>query len=118
MKDKPVYWDDEREALYWIEWFDTGNSDIPTRHYLPPAKPPAKPPAAKAPDTHKALAHYRHLGLVCRTDLPENCELCDFSHGCQIEPYSDGPCILMRLYDMAHAAHECESNDESGALIE
>ena len=32
--DKPVYWDDEKRMFYWIEWFDTGNSEIPTRHYI------------------------------------------------------------------------------------
>jgi hypothetical protein len=35
MKNKSVYWDDERKALYWIDWFETSNSDIPNRHYLP-----------------------------------------------------------------------------------
>lgn len=32
--DKPVYWDDETGMLYWIEWFDTGSNEIPTRHYI------------------------------------------------------------------------------------
>jgi hypothetical protein len=30
----PVYWDDEKKCLYWIEWYDTGNSEIPTVHYI------------------------------------------------------------------------------------
>ena len=34
MKDKPVYFDDERKQLYWIEWEETGNNDIPHRHYI------------------------------------------------------------------------------------
>jgi hypothetical protein len=34
MQDKPVYWDDEKKMLYWIEWYDTGNSEIPTPHYI------------------------------------------------------------------------------------
>jgi len=34
--DKPVYWDDKRKCLYWIEWIYTGNSDIPKRHYCYP----------------------------------------------------------------------------------
>ena len=32
--DKPIYWDNENNKFYWIEWFETGNSDIPIRHYL------------------------------------------------------------------------------------
>jgi len=32
--DKPVYWDDERKQFYWIEWEETGNNDIPHRHYI------------------------------------------------------------------------------------
>jgi hypothetical protein len=110
MKDKPVYWDDEREALYWISWVDTGNSDIPTRNYLLQAKPPA----AKSPATHQALAHYRQLGLVCRTELPENCERCDFNRGCRIEPSEDGPCLLMRLHDLAHEAHDADGGPAEG----
>lgn len=35
MNDKPVYWDDEEKRFYWIEWEETGNNDIPHRHYLP-----------------------------------------------------------------------------------
>lgn len=34
MEDKPIYYDDERKQMYWIKWFETGNSDIPTRHYI------------------------------------------------------------------------------------
>jgi hypothetical protein len=36
--DKPVYWDDEMEMFYWIEWIETGNNDIPRRHYIQVAK--------------------------------------------------------------------------------
>jgi hypothetical protein len=32
--DKPVYWDVERQQFYWIEWEETGNNDIPHRHYI------------------------------------------------------------------------------------
>jgi len=32
--DKQVYWDSEKEKLYWIEWIETGNNDIPKRHYI------------------------------------------------------------------------------------
>ncbi len=32
--DKPVYWDSEKQMFYWIEWVDTGNNDIPIRHYI------------------------------------------------------------------------------------
>ena len=32
--DSPVYWDPERLEFYWIEWFETGNNDIPKRHYI------------------------------------------------------------------------------------
>lgn len=34
MDDNPVYYDVEKKKLYWIEWFDTGNNEIPTRHYI------------------------------------------------------------------------------------
>ena len=33
-KDKPVYWDEEKKMFYWIEWVETGNNDIPIRHYI------------------------------------------------------------------------------------
>ena len=33
-EDKPVYWDVECKMFYWISWFDTGNNEIPTRHYI------------------------------------------------------------------------------------
>jgi hypothetical protein len=33
-KDKQVYWDDEKNLFYWIEWIETGNNDIPHRHYI------------------------------------------------------------------------------------
>ena len=32
--DKPVYWDNEKRMFYWIEWEETGNNDIPHRHYI------------------------------------------------------------------------------------
>jgi hypothetical protein len=34
MDDKPIYYDTERKQMYWIEWLETGNNDIPTRHYI------------------------------------------------------------------------------------
>lgn len=34
MNDKPVYWDAQRGQFYWIEWEETGNNDIPHRHYI------------------------------------------------------------------------------------
>ena len=37
--NKIVYWDDERKMLYWIEWEETGNNDIPHRHYIVPVPP-------------------------------------------------------------------------------
>lgn len=33
-KDKQVYWDDEKDLFYWIEWIETGNNDIPVKHYI------------------------------------------------------------------------------------
>ncbi len=32
--DNPLYWDPERNQIYWIEWEETGNNDIPHRHYV------------------------------------------------------------------------------------
>ena len=32
--DKPVYWEEETRRLYWIEWEDTGNNEIPHKHYI------------------------------------------------------------------------------------
>ena len=32
--NKPVYWDEEKKQFYWIEWIETGNNDIPVRHYI------------------------------------------------------------------------------------
>jgi len=32
--NKPVYWDDKKKMFYWIEWIETGNNDIPIRHYI------------------------------------------------------------------------------------
>lgn len=34
IQENPIYWDTEKEQMYWIEWYDTGNSEIPTKHYL------------------------------------------------------------------------------------
>lgn len=31
---RPVYWDVEKKMFYWISWYDTGNGEIPTRHYI------------------------------------------------------------------------------------
>jgi len=33
-KDNPVYWDNEKQLMYWIEWEETGNNDIPHRRYI------------------------------------------------------------------------------------
>ena len=32
--DKQVYWDEEKNQFYWIEWVYTGNNDIPIKHYI------------------------------------------------------------------------------------
>lgn len=34
-KDNIVYYDTEKQQFYIIEWVDTGNNDIPIRHYIP-----------------------------------------------------------------------------------
>ena len=34
MNDKQLYWDETRQQYYWIEWSETGNNDIPYRHYI------------------------------------------------------------------------------------
>lgn len=34
MEHKQVYWDDEKKMFYWIEWVETGNNDIPIKHYI------------------------------------------------------------------------------------
>ena len=34
-RDNQVYWDTERNQLYFIEWVDNGNGETPIRHYLP-----------------------------------------------------------------------------------
>ena len=34
MEDKPFYYDVEKKKLYWIEWEETGNNDIPHIHYI------------------------------------------------------------------------------------
>ena len=33
-KDNLVYYDEEENAFYTIEWEETGNNDIPHRHYI------------------------------------------------------------------------------------
>jgi hypothetical protein len=33
-RDNKVYWDTEKKQLYFIEWIETGNNDIPVRHYI------------------------------------------------------------------------------------
>lgn len=33
-ENKKVYWDTDQKMLYWIEWEETGNNDIPHRHYI------------------------------------------------------------------------------------
>ena len=32
--DNPVFWEAETRRLYWIEWEDTGNNEIPHKHYI------------------------------------------------------------------------------------
>jgi hypothetical protein len=39
---KPVYYDPRNGKFYWIEWEDTGNNDIPHRHYLDIEPPPQR----------------------------------------------------------------------------
>lgn len=34
IEDVPVYWDLDKGKLYWVSRFDTGNGEIPTRHYI------------------------------------------------------------------------------------
>ncbi len=34
-RDNVVYYDTERQQFYFIIWQDGGNSDIPTRIYIP-----------------------------------------------------------------------------------
>jgi len=31
---KRVYWDSQKKMFYWIEWIETGNNDIPKKHYI------------------------------------------------------------------------------------
>ncbi len=31
---KQVYWDIQQNQFYWIEWVETGNNDIPIKHYI------------------------------------------------------------------------------------
>ena len=33
-QDNAAYYDEERGQFYTITWFDTGNNEIPTRHYI------------------------------------------------------------------------------------
>lgn len=33
-KDNQVYYDTEKGQFYIIEWQETGNNDIPVRHYI------------------------------------------------------------------------------------
>lgn len=33
-QDNLVYYDKERNQFYTITWYDTGNNEIPTRHYI------------------------------------------------------------------------------------
>jgi len=33
-KDNIVYYDPDKGLLYFIEWEETGNNDIPHRHYF------------------------------------------------------------------------------------
>ena len=33
-EDMPVYFDRKLNKCYWIEWEETGNNDIPHRHYI------------------------------------------------------------------------------------
>ena len=34
VEHKQVYWDDEKNLFYWIEWIETGNNDIQVKHYI------------------------------------------------------------------------------------
>jgi len=36
---KELYWDLDKRAQYWIEWAETGNNDIPVRHYINESMP-------------------------------------------------------------------------------
>lgn len=30
----PIYFEPETNRMYYIEWYDTGNNEIPTKHYI------------------------------------------------------------------------------------
>lgn len=34
-RDNQVYYDTEKGKFYIIQWIETGNNDIPKRHYIP-----------------------------------------------------------------------------------
>ena len=36
----PIYWDPELKKAYWVSWFESGNNDIPTRHFIGSQLPP------------------------------------------------------------------------------
>ena len=77
--DKPVYWDDEEKKFYWIEWYDTGNSEIPTRYYIHLGegqgltwtdKNPA--PRCEYPDLEHHLVSYTGPCCpLCNSDYPK-----------------------------------------------
>jgi len=31
---KELFWDEGKKQQYWIEWIETGNNDIPIKHYI------------------------------------------------------------------------------------
>lgn len=33
-RDNKVYYDTEKQMFYMIHWIDTGNNEIPKRHYI------------------------------------------------------------------------------------
>ena len=60
--DNPVYYDVEKNKFYWIEWTETGNSDIPTRHYIKiedafKVKKKKKRPCSRCGGSGKLLDH-------------------------------------------------------------
>jgi hypothetical protein len=59
----------------------------------------------------QAHGKYRKLGNLCRESLPENCERCQWKHGCTIESSDERPCPLLAIYDLAHEAHEIETGE-------
>jgi len=46
----PVYFDPERRQLYFIEWDETGNSDIPHRIYIQTERPVVSSALMPPPD--------------------------------------------------------------------